>query len=446
MRNKNLLSIFILILFFSANAQNKLNLSLEQALKTALEKNAQVQLAKAKVTTKKITVETIRNNSYPDLKASAQYMRLSNANVSSKLGGNNASGNSNGASQPQVDQLILSQVNTTMPFFSGFKLKNSIKAAENLYKAEKALSQNTQEEIAYTVIEHYTNLYKTQKTITILTEQLKSAKQRVVDFEALENNGLLAHNDLLKTQLQVAKIEISLSEQQKNATVLNYSLALILALQPQTQFEINEKDFAEFQIKQLPENENSALENRPDFAALQYQEKAGNDNIKVANAGFYPSLALIGGYTYLDLKNAITVTNAINFGLGFSYDLSSIFKTKTQVNLAKSKVEEIKSAIEVASDQIKIQMLTAKENLALAQKQTLVYQKAETQAYENFRVVKDKFDNGLATVNELLDAETEYQTSTINAMVSTANATQKYYELLAVSGILTQYFNLNINE
>lgn len=47
--------------------------------------------------------------------------------------------------------------------------------------------------------------------ISLTEDYLKSAHQRVIDFQALEDNGLLAHNDLLKAQLQESDIELSLA-------------------------------------------------------------------------------------------------------------------------------------------------------------------------------------------------------------------------------------------
>jgi len=60
--------------------------------------------------------------------------------------------------------------------------------------------------------------------IVLTEDNLKSAHQRVVDFQALEDNGLLAHNDLLKAQLQESNIELSLETAKKNNSVLNFQL------------------------------------------------------------------------------------------------------------------------------------------------------------------------------------------------------------------------------
>jgi len=72
----------------------------------------------------------------------------------------------------------------------------------------------------------------------------------------------------------------------------------------------------------------------------------------------------------------------------------------------------------------------------------LVYKEAIDQAFENFRIVKDKHENGLATTNELLEADVEQLNAKINFANSRANIMLKYYEMLAASGTLLASFNL----
>ncbi len=95
------------------------------------------------------------------------------------------------------------------------------------------------------------------------------------------------------------------------------------------------------------------------------------------------------------------------------------------------------------TDYIKIQVQKAIEDYDLALKQNLVYNQAVEQASENYRIIKDKYDNGLSDTNDLLEADVEQLGSKINKTLAKANVIQKYYELLSVSGQLNQTFNLS---
>ena len=65
------------------------------------------------------------------------------------------------------------------------------------------------------------------------------------------------------------------------------------------------------------------------------------------------------------------------------------------------------------------------------------------QSSENYRIIKDKYDNGLSDTNDLLEADVEQLSSKINKALAKANIIQKYYELLSVTGQLSQSFNLS---
>jgi outer membrane protein TolC len=54
------------------------------------------------------------------------------------------------------------------------------------------------------------------------------------------------------------------------------------------------------------------------------------------------------------------------------------------------------------TDYIKIQFQKQQKDYDLAIKQDLVYDEAVDQASENYRIIKEKYDNGLSDTNDLL--------------------------------------------
>ena len=426
----------------SLKAQEKSGLTLNEAINIVLSKSSDVALASAKVTTKKYETESVRNDKYPDLKVSGQYLRLTNANVNSNL---NSNPSNSSAAPLAVNQLMLGQINTNLLLFSGFKIQNSIKASENIYQSEKAKLEQTKEAVAMEVVEYYANLYRAQKAVSLITDNLKSAEQRVTDFVALEKNGIIARNDLLKAQLQQSKVQLSLDEAYKNVSVLNYYLITLLKLPEDYKIGIDENQFANNQPINVIKNEEIALKSRKDLEAIHFIEKASENNIKIAKSVYFPTVSLTGGFIYLDLKNALTVSNAMNFGVGISYDIANIFKNGANVKAAKSKALEASESAAILSEKIKIQVQQAIENYNLTLKQNLVYEQAIVQATENYRIVKDKYDNGLSNTTDLLEADVEQLNSKINYAYSRANIMLKYYEMQFASGQLTQSFQLTKN-
>lgn len=421
-------------------SQEKKVLSLKEAISIATTKSNEATLSNMKVNTSKLEMETMKNNQYPSVKLSGQFLQLTNANIDSNL---NSGSSSTEKSDPiKVSQLFLGQANVSMPIFNGFKLKNSISASENLYKAETFSATHTKEQLAIHVVELFAKLYQSQEMATLIAENLRSAKQRTKDFSSMVDNGIMARNDLLKAQLQESNIQLSLESANKNVNVINYQMVTLLQLPEDTKIEIDIET-----IKSDMAKNQSIVQNgqRSDLEAMNYQQKASEASIKIARSGYYPSLALVGGYIAFDLKEVMSVTNAMNVGVGVSYDLASIFKNGKEVKLAKSKAEQTKTAIAILTDKIKEETHEAQENYNLSLKQNAVYSKAVEQATENYRIVKDKYDNSLSTTNDLLEADVEQLQTKINLALSQADIALKYYQLQFASGKLINSFNLSQN-
>ncbi|RXG30779.1 TolC family protein [Leeuwenhoekiella marinoflava] len=442
MKTKSILAALLVLLSIKmAQAQESKSLSLEEVVKLALTTSDASKINGSQIDLAKNELSITKNMQYPDLNISGQYRYLTNADVKLQIPLNSSEGSEGSADQssssPNVNGLLFGAADISMPIFSGFKLKNSVSASENKLQASIFNAANDQEKLALQAIQIYLNLYKANATIDLVKDNLKSADQRVKDFTNMEENGLLARNDLLKAQLQQANIELSLANAKKNAQILNYNLNALLKLPEDT--TINTDVSAITPIAATLPN----ISQRNDLQALNYQEEALQDQIKIAKGDYYPSLALVGGYVALDLNNALTVTNAMNIGVGLSYNVSSLFKTKAKVRLAENQLEEMSYRIDQATSQAKVNAQNALAEYNLALDTFEVYEVSEEQAVENYRIVKDKYDNGLSDTNDLLEADVQQLQTRINLAYAKADITQKYYELLSAEGVLTNQFSQN---
>jgi outer membrane protein TolC len=216
-----------------------------------------------------------------------------------------------------------------------------------------------------------------------------------------------------------------------------------LKLPAETKLAVTESDLINFPKSEIPSDEQPAFQNRKDLEAIQFQEKATQNNIKIAKGDYYPTVGLTGGYAALNVNNIMRLENAMFIGLGVSYDVSGILKNSTQVKIAESKALEVKTTEELLKDNIRVQVQQALNNYDLAIKQNVVYNQAVEQATENYRIVKDKYDNGLSDTNDLLEADVEQLKSKIAETIAKVDVIQKYYELLSATGQLSQTFNLS---
>ena len=190
-------------------------------------------------------------------------------------------------------------------------------------------------------------------------------------------------------------------------------------------------------VKPLDDYLQSALTNRKDVAALELRKQAAQTGVKSVKAEYYPNLQLSGGYIAADIPHVFTVTNAMNIGVGVSYNLGSLWKTKAKVEEAEARTKQLVAGEALLSDNIRLQVNKAYFNWLSSQKKINVYAKAIEQANENYRIVKNKYNNSLATTTDLLEADVAQLQAKLNYVFAKADSVVVYNQLLQAAGELS---------
>ena len=430
-RTKIFLSILFSVSAFIATAQVPKQLDLKQSIDLSIKNSGAIHIADARILQASAEVRAAKDRALPDAKISGSYLRLSGANVDLK---NN---NGGGTKAPTVNQAIYGIANITYPIYAGGRIRYGIESAKYLEQAVKLNAENDKEAIIYNTILAYANLYKAGKTVSVIEESLKASIQRDTTFSRLEQNGLLTRNDLLKSQLQTSNIELSLLDAQSDLSIANVNMALMLGLPEETKFIID-SSFVSAKQDLLPflQTERLALEKRKDIQALGFERKAAALGVKSAKAETYPSLALTGGYIAADIPKFISITNAVNVGIGLQYDLSSLWKTNTKLQQARVRETILSVNESQINDAVRLQVNIDYQNYLLTQKKIEVFDKAIAQAQENYRITKNKYDNSLVTITDLLEADVALLQTKLKAASARADAALAYNKLLQTTGTL----------
>lgn len=430
--------VLAVAIFFAKHSisQEKKMLTLKEAIDLSIQNSKQLKAARARIDATLAQIKEAEDNRLPGFNISGSYLRLSSANIDIKT--KSANPGTIPAASPKISQALYGIANLSFPVYSGGKIKYGIEAAKYLSEAAKLDAANNKESVILNTLNAYANLYKSAATISIITESLMSSRQRDTTFYRFEQNGLLARNDLLKAELQTSNIELALLDAENNWKLANINMNLMLGLPESTELIIDTTAFRQVtSIKNIDEYEQLAIQNRKDIQALNYRKKAAAVAIKSANTEAYPNIALTGGYVAAYVPNIITITNALNVGIGVQYNLASLWKTNTKLQQAKAKEKELQANEGELNDAIRLQINQDYQNYLLSQKRIEVYQKSLQQATENFRITKNKYDNSLVTVTELLDADVALTQAKLNLSISKADAILAYNKLLYTTGLLS---------
>ena len=436
-RLNTFLSIVTLLLVMNIHAQDKKVITLDEAIDLSIRNNHQLKTDQAKIDEATAALKEATEKRLPNASVSGSYLRLNSANFDLKTKGNSGSGGSGGES-PKVNQLAYGLLNVSLPVYQGGRIKYGIESSRYLAEAVKLDATDDRDEVIENTIEAFANLFKAKTAVRLVKENLAQSQQRAKDFSNMEKNGLLARNDLLKAQLQSSNLELSLLDAENNAQLANLNMNLMLGLPNATELVMDTTGIEKKNDpRTLEEFLQTAKDNRKDISALALRKKAGETDIKSAKADMLPSLQLSGGYIAADVPNVFTVTNALNIGVGVSYNIASLWKTKSKVQQADAKVRQIVQSQAILDDNITMQVNKSYLALISNRKKIEVYATAVEQAEENYRIVKNKFDNSLATTTDLLEADVAQLQSRLNYTLARADAFVSYHKLLQVTGTLS---------
>lgn len=415
------------------SAQEKKMLTLDEAVRMGIENSKSLKIDEAKVEEATASYLEAKNRQLPDFKVSASALALANANVDLKIMPKTA-----GGSTPKASSAFFGNANASWPIFAGGRIKYGIQSAQYLVEASKLSAENDKTAIAYNISQAYNNLFKANQAIKVLEENLSASEARDKAFLKLENNGIIPRNDRLKGNLQTSNIELQLLDAKNNYSIANINMDLLIGLPETTEIEIDPNYISENLGEQnVAYYLDQAVNNRKDLQVLDLQRKAAALGTKTAKAEGLPTVALTGGYVAADVPKILSVYNAANIGVGVQYNIDNLWKKNTDLMKAQAREKQLAASTEMVNDQIKLEINRDFQNSEFSKRRIEVYQKAADQANENYRVVKRKYDNGLATITELLDADAAQISANVNVINAKADAALAYRKLLQTAGILT---------
>jgi outer membrane protein len=439
MMTKGHVLLLFLIIASTGNiyAQQTTQLTLNDAIQLSLANSKQLKLSQAKIAEAVSATREAVEGRLPDVGVSGSYLRVSKPNIKIKTASSGSGGDSSAISPVNVTQAAYGMANVSLNLFSGLKVKYGIESARYLEEAAKLDETSNRQGVILNTIAAYINLYKAIAGEKIVQENIERSRKRDADFANFERNGLLARNDLLKAQIQTSNLELSLVDAQNNIRLSTVNMNLMLGLPENTSLSLDTAlaDTTR-ELQSVEDFEKLALQNRSDAKALEMRQKASLARVKIAKGDYYPGIALTGGYLAAYIPKFLTITNALNFGIGFRYSLSSLWKTNSKVEQAKAREQQLLANEAMLDDEIRLSINKAYYDYLAARKKIEVYTKSLEQASENYRISQNKYNNNLLTLTDLLDADVSQLQAKLNLEFAKADVLLAYETLLQKAGIL----------
>jgi len=414
------ITTLLLMGLMGSSAMAQESWSLTKCIDYAKQQNLDVKRRTNDMKTADVQANTARNSRLPGV----------NASLNQNLGFGRTVGNSNTYVNQNSSRTDFG-INASAPLYQGNYISSRIKATEwNLKAAVEDINQ-TGDDITIQVTLAYLQVLYNKELVKVAQENVAQGKHQLTKTEELVNGGRLPKSELFESKAQVAKEEYSLTKSQGDLKVALLTLGQLMELQSIDNFdvEVPSVDRVAINSEAVLALTSGSIEKaygiRPAVKAAEYRLQAGEQNINMTKAAYYPSLNLVAGYsnsyyyafnTPSGMPNTSFATQVKNqgqkmVGLQLSIPIFSRYETRNSVNLARIEQEQRKLSLTDAKktlfkdmQQAYYSAMTAQQNF-LSAKQAL---EASTVAYQ---YAQEKFDAGRSTVFETNETKKRLATS-----------------------------------
>jgi len=416
-------NIIITIIMISSMmfAQQKLSLTVDQAVQTGLENSKTLKSSQFKVVAAEAKTSESNAAGLPSLKLNAAYTKLStvdpfklNFPAYGTLQADNKTVLFNTVAAQLGDNVTNNytvRATVQQPLFTGGKTSGAKDISEYSYEATKEDFKKDKSDLIYNIKSAYWNLYFANERKKMLDDYVAQIKSHVTDAENLMKQGLATNNDLLKVQVQFSDALVRQIDANNGVTLSMISLNNTLGLPLTTEIEI---------ISQLQTGISSsadinslvkkAIENRPEILGMNARLKMSESNLSIARSGWYPQIFLIGNYNYLNPNQRIFPAKAEFKGtwdvsVSLSYDLWNWNTSGSQSTQAEAQLSQTEQVLSQMKDIVLLDVTQSYLTLNQTFERSTVARKGVEQAEENYRVTNERFKKGLNINSDLLDAE-----------------------------------------
>lgn len=290
----------------------------------------------------------------------------------------------------------------------------------NTYKQQKLnnrIAELSIEESANTIEENITQLYVqilySAEAVKVNESTLEVSKAQFARGQEQFNVGSIAASDLAQLEAQVSSDNYQLVTSQ--ATLQDYKLQLKQLLELDGDFEMDlyipELDDSSVLIP-LPAKDdvyNAALSLRPEIQSGKLNVDASDLSIKMARAGYIPSLSLTAGIgsnnaNGNDFSFSEQIKQNWNNSIGLTVSIPIFDKRQTKSAINKAKLQKQTSQLDLLDEQKTLYRTI--ENLWLnansAQQQYVAAKENLKSTQTSYELVNEQFNVGMANTVELL--------------------------------------------
>ncbi len=419
---------------------------LRDCIDYALEHNITIRRNRINVESTQEDVKTAKADFLPSLSGNISQRVVNRPNSAS---GTIISGDNITTSESKTSYNGSYGIDANWTVYNGSKRVNTVKQQQlNTRMAELTVDQS-ENSIEESITQLYVQILYSAEAVKVNESTLEVSRKEFERGQALFDAGSIASSDLAQLEAQVSNDNYQLVTSQ--TTLQNYKLQLKQLLELDGDFEMNlylpQLDDSSVLIP-LPTKDDvyqTALNLRPEIESGKLNIEASDMNIKIARAGYTPTLSLSAGIGTTnangsDFSFSEQVKQNWNNSLGLTLSIPIFDKRQTKSAINKAKLQRQTSQLDLMDEQKTlyktIESLWLSANSAQQQYVAATQKLKSTQA--SYTLVSEQFNLGMKNTVELL-------TEKNNLLSAQQETLQAKYTAILNAGLLRFYQGEEIN-
>lgn len=396
--------MLILMLAGSMHAQSLL--TLEDAVKIALENNYAIRIARNDAQVSQTNVAIGNAGMLPKVTAS-----FTDSNGIQHLSQTRADGTVNTVDNAKSSNISYG-ANLDWTVFDGFKMFAR-------YDQLKALQQLGESQIKLKILDRigavnsmYFDLVQQQLQLSALDTALVISKQRLTLAQNRYSIGKASKLEVLNAQVDLNADTSALLKQKELFTQTKTQLNQLLARDITTDFKVSEEIQVDPKLD-LAELTALAQKQNPQLESLLISKKVAELQLKQTKANRYPIVKVNTGYNFSEAKSELGFTTqssarGLNYGLSATLNLFDGNSQNRNEKIAKLTVENSKLALEEQQQALQTQLALAYQTYQTQLQLSELEEKNVQIAQQNLNITLDKFRIGTITTFEFRTAQLNF--------------------------------------
>jgi outer membrane protein len=337
---------------------------------------------------------------------------------------------------PPLDN-FRTQFSASMPLWDAGQTSRRIRDARLEAQSAAKAGQRTRQEVIFNVIQAYLNGLLAAENVRVAQADVELTKADLARAQAREEQGLAVPSDLLSARVQLAQAQEDLLRARNAQAIAQAALNVAMGVEEDAPTVIEGRlGEAAFDAGTLAERQQRALAVRPDFQQLEIGKERAANGVRLARAEFLPKVNLFSAWE--EDNQTFLTRGGNNWALGatLTFNLFDGGANRARLKESRARARQVEALRTQMASGVRLQVREAFLNLTTARDRVEVSRDAAAQAEESLRIIQNRYEAGLATITDLLRAETARTSAQKNFVNSLFDYRLSYAALELATGEL----------